>query len=358
MTEGQKDYKAIIRPKIKLHEDINTTFNNILGYKGIKDTMNLQIRKAKKNRPDTDKVPQFLFWGPPGTGKTALVRAIAKESKNDLIMMDGSDFQGDGLKGGEVQLLEALFHVAYHEQREGHPFIIFIDECDLFLGKKDKNSAADKILAYCESSQRGSSGPLDKFRPWLLLATNFPWTLLPSVMSRVMPLEVSLPPDYETRAQIFLSQIISQFGDDADGENKFKINIIFKDLITLGVMSEDFSGRDIYKACDRAKILYNIDGAPRTLYLETIDGIPFETNEANAFLPPIPEKHIENNIGDNNSTLNKLLQANNVTINDIQKPITVKYFIDAINSPEVRGSVLRPEDKIQYENYRKSTLGK
>ena len=70
-------------------------------------------------------------YGPPGSGKTTLARAIAAEAKANLIIVNISDLV-KGAIGDSEKALSDLFHQA----SQTAPCIIFIDEMESLFGSK------------------------------------------------------------------------------------------------------------------------------------------------------------------------------------------------------------------------------
>lgn len=74
-----------------------------------------------------------LFYGSPGTGKTASAKAIAHEIKWGFLPVTGADMARD------PKLLEST----YAKARELRPCLIFIDEADELLRSRDYSSGTD-----------------------------------------------------------------------------------------------------------------------------------------------------------------------------------------------------------------------
>ena len=79
----------------------------------------------------------MLLYGPQGTGKSMLGKAIAGSTKCELFMIFASEivtkYQGSG-----AQTIQDIFAQAAKAQR---PVIVFIDEIDLITGKTDAGNA-------------------------------------------------------------------------------------------------------------------------------------------------------------------------------------------------------------------------
>ena len=76
----------------------------------------------------------IMFYGPAGTGKTLLAKAIAKEAKVPFISTCGSDFN-EMFVGVGAARVRALWELA----EANSPCIIFIDEIDAVGRARGKN---------------------------------------------------------------------------------------------------------------------------------------------------------------------------------------------------------------------------
>ena len=80
-------------------------------------------------------ISSFLFYGPQGTGKTLVVRAIVHETNS--ILFDLSPINIDGKfteKKGEEKMVAAVMVTA----KEYQPSVIYIDECEKVWPAKKK----------------------------------------------------------------------------------------------------------------------------------------------------------------------------------------------------------------------------
>lgn len=81
-----------------------------------------------------------LLFGPPGTGKTMLVKAVANNTTASFIRVVGSEFVQKYLGEGP-RMVRDIFRLA----RENSPSIIFIDEIDAIATKRfDAQTGADR----------------------------------------------------------------------------------------------------------------------------------------------------------------------------------------------------------------------
>ncbi|GAM26245.1 hypothetical protein SAMD00019534_094200 [Acytostelium subglobosum LB1] len=117
---------------------ISSSFNDIGGLdeiiQDIKDTIFLPLDKAvRTNNSTLFKLPRgILLHGPPGTGKTMLAKAIAKEAKYFFLNISEAVIESK-FYGETPKVIAAIFSVAQKLQ----PIIIFFDEIDSMVGNRD-----------------------------------------------------------------------------------------------------------------------------------------------------------------------------------------------------------------------------
>jgi len=75
-----------------------------------------------------------LMYGPPGSGKTLIARAVANETAAYLYVINGPEIMSK--MSGES---ESNLRKAFEQAEKNSPSIIFIDEIDSLAPKRDKN---------------------------------------------------------------------------------------------------------------------------------------------------------------------------------------------------------------------------
>ena len=122
------------RAKVFSTDRPRTTFNDVAGYRGVKEEISEVVDFLKSPGRFRDigaRIPKgVLLVGPPGTGKTLLARAVAGEAGVPFLSVSGSDFM-EMFVGVGASRVRDLFQTA----RKQAPAIIFVDEIDS-IGRK------------------------------------------------------------------------------------------------------------------------------------------------------------------------------------------------------------------------------
>ncbi|MDT7729183.1 MAG: hypothetical protein QOI21_5759 [Actinomycetota bacterium] len=140
-----------------------------------------------------------LLYGPPGGGKTYLVRALAGTGALNVFAVKGAELM-DKWVGESERAVRELFRRA----REASPSLIFLDEIDALAPRRGQSSdsgVADRVVAALLTELDG----VEPMREVVVLgATNRPELIDPALLrpGRLERLVYVPPPDAEGRAAI------------------------------------------------------------------------------------------------------------------------------------------------------------
>ena len=179
----------------------------------------------------------LLLFGPPGTGKTMIAKAVATECKCTFFSISASSLTSKYL-GESEKLVRALFQLAYEMQ----PSVVFIDEIESILSKRkeDENDAMKRLKTEF-LIQFDGVGSSEENRVLIIGATNRPFDLDPAVIRR-LPKRVYVGPFNDEDKKGFIKKIITQN----------KCNISDEEFMKIAKMCNNYSNSDLKELCREA----------------------------------------------------------------------------------------------------------
>ncbi|KFK42647.1 hypothetical protein AALP_AA1G022100 [Arabis alpina] len=220
--------------------DIGVSFNDIGALENVKDTLK-ELVMLPLQRPElfgkgqlTKPTKGILLFGPPGTGKTMLAKAVATEAGANFINISMSSITSKWFGEGE-KYVKAVFSLA----SKIAPSVIFVDEVDSMLGRRENPGEHEAMRKMKNEFMLNWDGlrTKDRERVLVLAATNRPFDLDEAVIRRLpRRLMVNLP-DSANRSKI-LSVIL--------GKEEMAQDV---DLEAIASMTDGYSGSDLKNLC-------------------------------------------------------------------------------------------------------------
>lgn len=219
----------------------NIKFEDVIGLESAKQTLK-EIIILPNLRPDLftglRSPPRgLLLFGPPGTGKTMIAKAVATECNCTFFSISASSLTSKYL-GESEKLVKALFLIAIEKQ----PSVIFIDEIDSILSKRceGENDAVKRLKTEFLVQFDGVGSDLSA-KVLVIGATNRPFELDNAVLRR-LPKKIYIGPfNLEERIK-FIEQIMKNTSNDLSQ----------KDYRFISQYCENYSNSDLKELCKEA----------------------------------------------------------------------------------------------------------
>jgi transitional endoplasmic reticulum ATPase len=222
----------------------NVRWEDVGGLESVKETLRETIAWPLSQPLAFEKIglqpPRgILLYGPPGNGKTLLVKALATQSNLNFISVKGPELLSKYI-GESEQGVRELFARARHAA----PCIIFLDEIDALAPKRGldgRSPVTDRVVSQLLTELDGVEALRDV---WVIAATNR-LDIIDDALLRPGRLDFHLEvarPDRAARAAILRVHLIKKPIDER------------VDLEALAELSEGMSAAEIRFLCDRAAL--------------------------------------------------------------------------------------------------------
>ncbi|XP_013601113.1 PREDICTED: ribosome biogenesis ATPase RIX7-like isoform X1 [Brassica oleracea var. oleracea] len=235
------EFEKRIRPEVIPANEIGVTFADIGSLDETKESLQ-ELVMLPLRRPDLFKggllkpCRGILLFGPPGTGKTMMAKAIANEAGASFINVSMSTITSKWF-GEDEKNVRALFTLA----AKVSPTIIFVDEVDSMLGQRTRvgeHEAMRKIKNEFMTHWDGlMSNSGDKIL--VLAATNRPFDLDEAIIRRFERRIMVGLPSVESREKILRTLLSKEKTENLDFHE-------------LAQMTDGYSGSDLKNFCTTA----------------------------------------------------------------------------------------------------------
>lgn len=223
-----------------------------------------------------------LMFGPPGTGKTMLAKAVASECQTTFFSVSASTLSSKW-RGEAEKMVRILFEMA----RYYAPTTLFFDEIDSLAGSRgaaNEHEASRRVKTelMVQMDGVGEGGgddntteegePVGSKTVIVIAATNTPWDL-DEALRRRLEKRIYIPlPDMEGRRELFRINMKSvELADDVD-------------LDEVAEKSNGYSGADVANVCRDASMMgvrkLMEEGRKRGLGKEQMQALLKEQKEA------------------------------------------------------------------------------
>ncbi|MCL5675413.1 MAG: AAA family ATPase [Candidatus Marsarchaeota archaeon] len=237
------DYERRMHPERQEKDEEGVKFSEVIGLaevkKAVREAIEIPLLHPELiKKYGISRISGILIFGPPGTGKTMLMNAVANEIGSfRMIRISGTDLSKQGLEKATAALKET-----FDRAKENAPAVIFIDEIDSIIPAREDASEFSVQLTSEFLQEMDSAKDIDGIV--VVGSTNRPDSIDPAMLrpGRFDKIVFAPPPNKEERAKIFeinLTKVPIMGGIDFE---------------KLAEESQGYTGADIVNVCRQAKM--------------------------------------------------------------------------------------------------------
>jgi len=221
-------------------------WEDIGGLEELKETLREAVEWPLTHSEDFKRIgiqpsKGILLFGPPGTGKTMLSKAVATESKANFISVKGSEILSKWFGESERKIAEI-----FKKAKQASPCIVFFDEIDAIAPMRGSATGEPRVVERMVNTLLSEMDGLEELRGVVVVgATNRPDLIDAALLRPGRFDEVVLvpPPDEKARLDILKVHTRNMALDD-------DVN-----LVDISKKTEGYSGADIEALCRKAGVI-------------------------------------------------------------------------------------------------------
>ncbi len=219
------------------------TWNDVIGLDEVRSMLKEAIEipllhSELLEKYDVKPSKGILMFGPPGCGKTLIVKAAANELNVNVMSVSGAELLKRGYEGAVAVIKET-----FNRARENAPAVVFIDEIESIAPSRELYSSkyVEDVVTQLLQEMDG----MKELKGVLLIgATNKPEMLdkallRPGRLDKIVFVPPPLKPQRAKMFKLFLKKVPKESVD----------------YDTLAEASEGFTGADINSVCQEAKFM-------------------------------------------------------------------------------------------------------
>jgi len=186
-----------------------------------------------------DKPSGIILVGPPGNGKSMIIAALAKETQNNVMLLDPNEVASKMHTGTETNIHLLLNEAQLMATDTERPVIVACDEAERLMYARGTTNEWDVLVT--NTMLRELSSISSRRNIIFLGATNVPWVIDPAFYreGRIEKMIYIPSPDTKTRKAILDVQTRGMPLNDVD-------------LYSIAKRTENWSGADLKSLCKKA----------------------------------------------------------------------------------------------------------